>query len=86
MPANHKLTSNRILSIVLGYAAIAALWILLSDKAVEWLFSSPEGFALASTLKGWLFIAVTALLLYGMLHRMLDQGPLRHHSCPMPPG
>lgn len=74
MQANHKLTSNRILSIVLGYAAIAALWILLSDKAVEWLFPSPEGFALASTLKGWLFIAVTALLLYGMLHRMLDQG------------
>ena len=58
-----------ILSVVAIYAACAALWILLSDKAVEWLFSDPAQLTLASTLKGWLFVAVTAFLLYRLLRR-----------------
>ena len=52
---------------------MASLWILLSDKAVEWLFSTPAQFALASTIKGWLFILITALMLYAMLRRRISQ-------------
>ena len=59
-----------ILSVVLPYAAFAALWILLSDKVVEWLFSSSTLVMLASTIKGWLFVGITSLLLYGLLRRL----------------
>ncbi len=55
--------------VVLIYAAFAALWILSSDQVVEWLFSAPTRITLASTLKGWLFVLVTSLLLYGLLRR-----------------
>ncbi|MDO8931601.1 MAG: hypothetical protein Q7U97_04340, partial [Rhodocyclaceae bacterium] len=57
----------RILTIVLIYAAFAALWILLSDRAVALLFSDPAQITLASTVKGWLFVVVTSLLLYGLM-------------------
>jgi PAS domain S-box-containing protein len=58
-----------ILTVVLLYAALAASWILFSDKAMEWLFSDPEHLLLAGTVKGWLFVAVTSLLLYRLLRR-----------------
>ena len=66
-------TRAHVLNVVLTYAAVASLWILLSDKAVELLFRSPAQFALASTLKGWLFILITAFMLYAMLRRRIDQ-------------
>lgn len=54
---------------VLVYACFAALWILLSDQAVDWLFRDPRLILLASTFKGWFFVAVTSALLYLMLRR-----------------
>ena len=44
--AEAPLTRAHVLNVVLTYAAVASLWILLSDKAVEWLFSTPAQFAL----------------------------------------
>ncbi|MGS3139834.1 PAS domain S-box protein [Aeromonas sanarellii] len=73
MAERPPLTRAHVLNVVLTYAAVASLWILLSDKAVEWLFSTPAQFALASTIKGWLFILITALMLYAMLRRRTDQ-------------
>lgn len=58
-----------VLRIVLFYAVFAAAWILLSDSAVIWLFEGPGQFALASTLKGLLFVAITSLLLFFLLLR-----------------
>lgn len=55
------------LRVVLSYAAFAALWILLSDRLVAALFSEPSHILLASMLKGWLFVAITSLLLYGLI-------------------
>ncbi|MFZ2168083.1 MAG: hypothetical protein WAW61_00440, partial [Methylococcaceae bacterium] len=57
------------MSVVLVYAVFAALWILLSDKAVAWLFNETALITLANTLKGWLFVGVTSLLLYGLMRR-----------------
>lgn len=72
-PYSSKPTQRDCLSdlgIALLYAVFAAAWIIFSDKAVEALFSTGEDIALAGTLKGWLFVAVTSLLLYGLLrHR-----------------
>lgn len=73
MAEQSPLTRAHVLNVVLTYAAVASLWILLSDKAVEWLFSTPAQFALASTIKGWLFILITALMLYAMLRRRISQ-------------
>ena len=79
---------NVILSsyrIVLIYAVFASLWILLSDKIVAWLFSDPAQIILASTLKGWIFVAVTSLLLYQLLQwrqtvRQQLAEELNHHQ------
>lgn len=57
------------LQVALGYAVCSALWILFSDQALAAWFADPTHFALASAVKGWLFTGVTALLLYGLLHR-----------------
>lgn len=71
-----------IIKVVLLYAAFAALWILLSDKAVEWLFLETAQITIASTLKGWLFVLVTSLLLYGLMRRLL--GASASEPSPLP--
>jgi len=55
--------------VLLSYAVFAALWILLSDKAMEWWLDVPSQITLVGTVKGWGFIVVTSLLLYGLLRR-----------------
>lgn len=72
---------RRRLSIVFIYAGFAALWILLSDEAVVWFFRDPALIALASTLKGWLFVGITSLLLYVLMGRWVD-GTAEFESSP----
>lgn len=79
----HRFLSRRALSIVLVYAAISALWILLSDKAVALLFKDPAELSRASTLKGWLFVAVTSVLLYLPIRRLSGADPASA-SAPVP--
>lgn len=67
---SHPPAPHDIAGLVVAYAALSALWILLSDRTVSWLFPEPAGLALAQTAKGWLFVAVTAVLLYLVLRRM----------------
>ena len=55
------------------YAAFAGCWILVSDKLVSGLFSDPLLISRISLAKGWLFVGVTALLLYGLIRRMQQQ-------------
>jgi hypothetical protein len=64
---------SRIVAITLAYAALAALWILLSDRVVVWLLRDPAAVALANTLKGWLFVAVTATALFATLTRLFGR-------------
>lgn len=68
-PAPRIRGDSRSLHVVLIYAVFAALWILLSDTVVEWLFKERTLIVMVGTLKGWLFVAVTSLLLYGLLRR-----------------
>jgi PAS domain S-box-containing protein len=65
--ASARLLSAR--TIVFAYAIAAVLWIALSDRLVGELFRDFEALVLFSTLKGWLFVAVTAGLLAVMLAR-----------------
>ena len=72
-PTERAGLSGAALRVVIVYAVFASLWILLSDTAVAWLFSDPAQITLASTIKGWLFVAVTSLLLYGLIRRYAGQ-------------
>ncbi|MBI1751615.1 MAG: PAS domain-containing protein [Acidobacteria bacterium] len=61
------------LRIVLLYAVFSGLWILLSDRAVGMLVHDPEAMTLLSILKGWVFVAVTAAMLFVMVKRLVEQ-------------
>jgi len=69
-----RLTALRV---ALGYAGLASLWILLSDRWVEQLLADPEARTLASIAKGWVFVAVTSLLLYVLVRRLAPRGGSR---------
>ena len=64
--------------VVIIYAVFSTLWILFSDMAVGMLFHNPELITLLSTLKGWLFVLVTSLLLYLLVSRLVDEVSLHH--------
>ena len=56
-----------------GYGLFAALWILLSDRALVALVSDPHTIGRLSIYKGWAFVAVTGLLLYGTLRTQFQR-------------
>jgi PAS domain S-box-containing protein len=56
------------------YLAAGLLWILLSDIVLAWLISpesQPQQYAAAQSLKGWLFVLGTAVLLFLILRRQV---------------
>ncbi|MFP5238548.1 MAG: PAS domain S-box protein [Acidobacteriota bacterium] len=60
--------------VAVTYAVLSALWIFTSDTLVGALFANaPSLMVLAGTLKGWIFVAVTAVLLYMALVRVKRQ-------------
>ena len=61
------------LRIALIYAALAALWILVSDSLVGLIFTTPKAVAMASAIKGWAFVALTTVILYGLMKRLVHQ-------------
>ena len=72
-PTSKLQSNNAAAKVVFLYAAFACLWILSSDWILVWLVSDPTRIAFWSTVKGWLFVAVTSLLLFGMIQRQLSQ-------------
>jgi PAS domain S-box-containing protein len=62
---------REVLHISIGYILFAGLWILLSDRVLVAFVSDPNTFSMVSTYKGWAFVIVTGLLLYGALHNRL---------------
>jgi diguanylate cyclase (GGDEF)-like protein/PAS domain S-box-containing protein len=66
-------SSTGVFRVVLVYAIFGAVWILLSEKALELLFKTHDQLALASLIKGWFFIAVTSLLLYELVRRLVGK-------------
>ncbi len=52
-----------------AYAALALAWIAFSDQFVHTLFSDPAVRAEAQTVKGTVFVLVTATLLYALIRR-----------------
>jgi two-component system CheB/CheR fusion protein len=61
------------LRIVVIYAIFAASWILVSDSVVTFLFQTPQQIQIVSTVKGWLFVLVTSLILLHLIQRLLKR-------------
>ena len=51
------------------YILVSGIWILASDRLLETLVTDHALFANISIVKGWMFVAVTAALLYGLIDR-----------------
>jgi PAS domain S-box-containing protein len=47
------------------YVLLASLWIVVSDRGLALIVTDPDTFVQAQSLKGWAFVAVSSLLLYG---------------------
>lgn len=74
MTKKHALSiSAGALSVVVAYAFFAGLWILLSDQAMWLLFSDQATLERVSMAKGWTFVAITTLLLYFLVRRLVGQ-------------
>lgn len=73
MKTDHlKLPHSSPLRIVLTYVLCAALWIIISDLLLVQLIPQPLH-ATISIAKGWIFVALTALLLYFLIGRQLKK-------------
>jgi len=60
---------SRAFRAVGAYALFGVLWILLSDLAASALIADPTALARIQTVKGWLFVAVSAALVYLLVSR-----------------
>ena len=68
-PKEHALS---VWQVVLIYAVFASLWIFFSDKTLLLLIGDPQTITRVSMVKGWLFVAVTSILLFGLIRRMVQ--------------
>jgi PAS domain S-box-containing protein len=59
--------------ITIIYVIVGALWIFLSDKIMAMFYRTPEDLTHISIIKGWMFILVTALLLYNLISRGIKE-------------
>lgn len=82
---------NSSFKITFIYVIFAGAWILFSDLIVLAIFDDPHRISQVQTLKGWLFVLTTALLLFYLVlksHQKLDglyqldglTGLLSHHT------
>ncbi len=51
------------------YAAVGALWIFFSDRMAAVFSDTPQGLTQIATIKGWLYVLLTAVLLYYLVSR-----------------
>ncbi|GAU78090.1 bifunctional diguanylate cyclase/phosphodiesterase [Fusibacter sp. 3D3] len=59
------------LKITMTYTVFGTLWILLSDKILLFMSTSQDQFYRISIYKGWLYIVVTALLLFSLIYQRI---------------
>ena len=62
-----KSRSGAALRVSLIYSAFASAWILGSDRVLLLFSDDPDRLVWVSTAKGWLFVVVTALLLFALV-------------------
>lgn len=63
----------RPLKIALIYALLGSVWIFISDHVVQWLLPDKAGYLIAQTLKGLVYVGLTAVLVYWLASRALTE-------------
>ena len=58
--------------IVAFYVGLSVVWITTSDLIVAAIAQDTRLYAMLSIIKGWLFIAVTGALLYGLIRQYAE--------------
>jgi PAS domain S-box-containing protein len=53
------------------YALVASAWIYVSDKVIELYTANPQQLSRLQTYKGWVFVVITALLLYVLINKVV---------------
>tara|TARA_R110000868_G_scaffold259361_14_gene517510 strand:- start:6833 stop:8836 length:2004 start_codon:yes stop_codon:yes gene_type:complete len=56
-------------TISLIYLVVASLWILLTDRLVEFLLKDPDKITIIQTYKGWFYVTVTSLGLFYLISK-----------------
>lgn len=67
-------------AVAIGYAAVAALWILFSDRLAAAVSTSTLRLTQIQTYKGWGFVALTTAMLYLLLRRGRREEDALHAS------
>lgn len=62
------------------YAVFGMMWIVFSDRALHFLVGDPDMESQLQTWKGWAFILVTAVLVYGLTHRLVKNIHKAHND------
>lgn len=62
---------NEAISISARYAIFGILWILLSDKLLDYILPDIEKYKNFQTYKGWFYILITTLMVYDMIRRRM---------------
>jgi signal transduction histidine kinase/ActR/RegA family two-component response regulator len=65
LPEMHKLRFEY--RIIAGYIIIGGIWIVFSDKILNYFVRDPDILTRIQTLKGWFYVVVTAILFYSLL-------------------
>ncbi|RQW83354.1 MAG: hypothetical protein EHM79_16390, partial [Geobacter sp.] len=68
-----KKESRTVILIVFLYALLGLLWIYLSDRLLPMFVTTPAGITTWSTIKGWLYVVVTSILLYWLIRRHTEK-------------
>ncbi|WP_181593049.1 bifunctional diguanylate cyclase/phosphodiesterase [Paenibacillus sp. YN15] len=59
--------------IALIYLVLGSLWILFTDRAVAAIVSDEQWIVQINMIKGWFFVFTTAVLIFGLIFRMLAE-------------
>ncbi|MDF2878468.1 MAG: sensor- diguanylate cyclase/phosphodiesterase [Clostridia bacterium] len=59
------------LRISLIYLLLGVIWILLSDKIVEWFVRNKQMIVVISMIKGWFYVGITASLIFFLIYSVL---------------
>lgn len=58
--------------IALNYLMFGVLWILTTDSLLEFFFGTSQTYNTLQTYKGWFYVAITALFVYGLVVMTLE--------------
>lgn len=61
------------LKIAVIYLVVGAIWILLSDKALEFFVNDKETMTLIGMVKGWLYVSVTGVFIFALAFTALKR-------------